>query len=136
MHLCRALSALFPEKMTDAENKAYLDKLSDLEMDFAGLQIRRIIGPTGTLEQIYNTSHSSASNAAKTWNRKWLLLNNVERMEKEVEYYKRIREKATREEARRKGADDSATSGAKSRIYNEDLMSGCLSEIDKFYDDH
>ena len=132
----KALRAMFPEKMTDAENKAYLDKLSDLEMDFAGLQIRRIIGPTGTLEQIYNTSHSSASNAAKTWNRKWLLLNNVERMEKEVEYYKRIREKATREEARRKGADDSATSGAKSRIYNEDFMSGCLAEIDKFYDDH
>ncbi len=55
--------------MMDKEMRAATHKI-------AGLQLRKMLDETGTLEQIYRSRTSGAANSAKPWVRDWLGLDN------------------------------------------------------------
>lgn len=77
----------------DAEEADRLRKrdLKNLKMEIAGKQVRKILGETGKLEQIYRTRRSGAANNAKDWLRQWVNLDDEEAMSKEVQQYIKFR---------------------------------------------
>ncbi|MBR2708856.1 hypothetical protein IKE98_00795 [Candidatus Saccharibacteria bacterium] len=74
------------ESPEDAEKKRAND-LKDLKLSLAGKQIRKVLGETGKLKQIYRTRPSGTAINAKDWLRKLVLLDDEEALRREVDYY-------------------------------------------------
>ena len=107
--------------------------LKDLKMKIAGKQVRKILGETGKLEQIYRTRRSGAANNAKDWLRKWVNLDDEETMAKEVKYYENLR-KAQRDEEQARDAGDGEQEGT--RIYDSGTRKNFRDQVDKAYHDN
>ena len=102
-------------------------------MNLAGRQLRKILGETGKLEQIYRTRRSGAANNAKDWLRGWVGLDNENMMSKEVEYYAKKRQERRDEERPSNVNDDETTP---TRIYGVDDQTKFENQLDAFYHDN
>ncbi len=105
----------------------------DIKMNLAGRQLRKILGETGKLEQIYRTRRSGAANNAKDWLRGWVGLDNENMMSKEVEYYAKKRQERRDEERPSNVNDDETTP---TRIYGVDDQTKFENQLDAFYHDN
>ena len=108
-----------PEKaqeMRDAD-------LKKLKMELAGKQLRKILGNSGKLKQIYRTRSSGTAINAKDWLRKWVNLDDEKALRKEVDYYeqKRAEQKASEQ--------DGDLSESVHKIYTDDDKDLYLNEI-------
>lgn len=117
----------------DKANELRKKDLKALKMEFAGRQVRKLLGETGKLEQIYRTRRSGAANNAKDWLRKWVNLDDEETMAKEVKYYENLR-KAQRDEEQKSDANDTEQSTV--RIYDAGTRQSFRDILDKEYHDH
>ncbi|MBO4812754.1 hypothetical protein J5491_01245 [Candidatus Saccharibacteria bacterium] len=71
----------------EEEEKARKKELKDYKMDLAGRQVRKIMGETGKMKQIYRTRPSGTAINAKDWLRKWMLLDDEDALRREMNYY-------------------------------------------------
>ena len=138
--IARIQNAYGDEDAATAEKKRKADT-DNLRMDFAGRQMRQILGDTGKLEQIYKTRRSGAANNAKDWLRKWVNLDNENALRKDVEYYKEKQRRQWEEEMRkRKEADPNFAFEMPHRIYNETDQEGFKAKMyevrDEFIDEN
>ncbi|MBO7657091.1 hypothetical protein J6S55_00350 [Candidatus Saccharibacteria bacterium] len=117
----------------DKANELRKKDLKALKMEFAGRQVRKILGETGKLEQIYRTRRSGAANNAKDWLRKWVNLDDEETMAKEVKYYENLR-KLQRDEEKKGDSNDSEEPTV--RIYDAGTRQSFRDILDKEYHDH
>lgn len=119
------------EDVEKAKEKRKKD-LNDLKMEFAGRQVRKILGETGKLEQIYRTRRSGAANNAKDWLRKWVNLDDEETMAQEVKMYENLRKaKKAEESAAAKDAGDGDQDST--RIYDSGTRKSFRDQVDKAY---
>ena len=72
-----------PEKAKKLRDK----DLKALKMELAGRQVRKILGETGKLKQIYRTRTSGTAINAKDWLRRWVNLDNEEALRREMNFY-------------------------------------------------
>ena len=107
--------------------------LKALKMDIAGKQVRKILGETGKLEQIYRTRRSGAANNAKDWLRRWVNLDDEETMAKEVKYYENLR-KAQRDEEQ--DSDSNSDQDKDHRYYDSGTRKGFRDELENEYKNH
>lgn len=98
--------------------------LHKLKMDLAGRQVRKILGETGKLKQIYRTRTSGTAINAKDWLRQWVNLDDEEALRKEMIYYDEKR-KARSSRTKEGETDDGKTGG----IYDEGDKERFLNEI-------
>ena len=108
-----------PEKaqeMRDAD-------LKKLKMELAGKQLRKILGNSGKLKQIYRTRSSGTAINAKDWLRKWVNLDDEKALREEVDFYE---QKRAEQKASEQGGD---TSEETHRVYNDDDKDLYLNEI-------
>ena len=129
------------EKPEDAKKKRDKD-LRKLKMELAGRQLRKILGETGKLKQIYRTRTSGTAINAKDWLRGWVNLDDEDALRQEMNYYDRKRKEEARrareEEEERSGADSGEESGASPRIYSDDDRERFLNEMQEtevFFED-
>ena len=117
----------------DAEKAESMRKadLQDLKMDIAGRQMRKELGETGKLAQIYESRPSGAANNAKDWVRKMVGLEDLDALRKEVKYYN---EKA-KVDNKAKAEPEAAAEDGFGRIYDEGFKSGLLARLEKIYED-
>ena len=85
-----------PEKAKKLRDK----DLKALKMDLAGKQVRKILGETGKLKQIYRTRTSGTAINAKDWLRRWVNLDNEEALRREMNFYDEQLKKKKAEEGR------------------------------------
>lgn len=110
------------EDATVAHEKRKQD-LKALKMEIAGKQVRKIMGETGKLGQIYTTRTSGTAINAKDWLRRWLNLDNEAELRREKNFYDReMRKKFKAEKSNNTGGDE----GLKNKIY----VDGCQVEYD------
>ena len=122
----------YPDKKTlEEKEKARASDLKKLKMACAGRQLRKILGETGKLEQIYRTRRSGAANNAKDWLRGWIGLDDEEAMYDEVKFYERQR-KLKQDRASDGGSDDSS----RVRIYDAETRSGIRDSLERIWEDH
>ena len=114
----------------EAEKKREKD-LDELRMEMAGKQVRKILGESGKLEQIYRTRRSGAANNAKDWVRKCIGLDDEEALFREVSKYKK--DIAQDEEG---GFDESDTVDDASRIYNKQKRKEIRDSLEKLWEDN
>ena len=127
-----------PEKAKEKRAK----DLKDYRMSVAGKQVRKILGETGKLKQIYRTRTSGTAINAKDWLRGWVNLDNEDALREEMNYYDRLkkekaeaeREKHKKAEDERKGADDAEESPTVGRIYTEDDRERFVNEMQDLKD--
>lgn len=113
------------EKDADkAEEKREKD-LHDLKMELAGRYLRKILGNSGKLKQIYRTRSSGTAINAKDWLRKWVDLDDEKALRKEVDYYERIKAK---ERANSDEADDVVE--GMPRVYTEEDQARFVNEVE------
>lgn len=106
-----------------AQEKRAAD-IKALQMELAGRHLRKILGQSGKLKQIYRTRSSGTANNAKDWLRKWVGLDDEKELNKEVNFYERERAKA----ARANGDQNSDTAEPTPRVYSEDDMERFVNE--------
>ena len=118
---------------TAEEAKKLRDRdLKKLKMELAGRQLRKILGETGKLKQIYRTRTSGTAINAKDWLRRWVNLDDEDALRREMNYYdaKAKNIKQPREEEKRKGSDteddDDDTAG---RVYDSTDRERFLNEM-------
>ena len=104
-----------------------------LKMEIAGRQVRKILGETGKLEQIYRTRRSGAANNAKDWLRKWVNLDD-ETMAKEVKYYENLRK--TQRDDEQKNEESGDGEQERTRYYDSGTRKSFRDEVDKAYHDN
>ena len=114
--------------------------LKALKMEYAGNQVRKVLGETGKLKQIYASRRSGAANNAKDWLRGWVNLDNEQALRKEVDYYTEKQQKEWEEEMRKKKeADPNFEYDSPHRVYDEADQSRFLAEMsdinDKYKDE-
>lgn len=119
-----------PEK---AQKKRAND-LKKLKMELAGKQVRKILGETGKLKQIYRTRTSGTAINAKDWLRGWVNLDNEDALREEMNYYDRLRKKDVKKDEEGKGADDGDDDGRVARVYNEDDRERFINEMQDLKD--
>lgn len=119
------------KKTPEEKEKARAADLRKLRMAFAGRQLRKILGETGKLEQIYRTRRSGAANNAKDWLREWIGLDDEEAMYDEVKFYEHQR-KMKQAAASDSGSDDSSLV----RIYDAETRSGIRDSLERIWEDH
>ncbi|MBQ5812302.1 hypothetical protein IIW29_01875 [Candidatus Saccharibacteria bacterium] len=136
--MARIQNAYGDENAETAEEKRSVDR-EKLKMELAGRQMRRILGSTGKLEQIYKTRRSGAANNAKDWLREWVGLDNEVALKNEVDYYKRKRQEEWQNEMRRRREADPNDVGVQPhRVYTEADQAGfqaMMSELNEEYKD-
>lgn len=120
----------------EAEKKRKAD-LKKLKMEMAGKQVRKILGESGKLEQIYRTRRSGAANNAKDWLREWVNLDNESALHDEVVYYRNKQQQEWEEEMKkRKAADPTIEFEPSTRIYNENDQMRFEAVMSDLNDDH
>ncbi len=130
------IQSRYSDKTAEEAQKLRAKDLKKLKMELAGRQVRKILGETGKLKQIYRTRTSGTAINAKDWLRGWVNLDNEEALREEIAFYEEER-KRQREEAN-SGAD-SGEDDSRLRIYSEDDKERFLGEMqnlkDKIMDD-
>ena len=106
------------EKPEDAKIKREKD-LKRLKMDLAGRQLRKILGETGKLKQIYRTRTSGTAINAKDWLRGWVNLDNEDALRKEMVFYDKQREKM-KEESNGTGDKDNGAADESGKIWKSE----------------
>ena len=115
------------------EAKDLRDKdLKSLKMELSGRYLRKILGKTGKLEQIYRTRRSGAANNAKDWLRSWIGLDDEEAMFDEVKFYERQR----KQQQDAPNADSDSDDNYVVRIYDEETRSGIRDSLEKIWEDN
>ena len=104
-----------------AQEKRKAD-VKKLRMEKAGKQVRKILGDSGKLEQIYRTRRSGAANNAKDWVRGWLDLDN----EVAINKYLDENNKRQREEFRRAVSESDGAAG-------DNVVAGGFDGVDRAY---
>lgn len=107
--------------------------LKALKMDIAGRQVRKILGETGKLEQMYRTRRSGSANNAKDWLRRWVNLDDEEAMAEEVKFYEDLRKKQKAEDGTSNVDDDENTL---ERIYGPGERQSFRDQLEKTYHDN
>ena len=111
------IQSRYGDEQPEVARKKREKDLKKIKMELAGKQLRKILGETGKLKQIYRTRTSGTAINAKDWLRGWVNLDNEDALRDEMNFYDRLR----REEVRRSGADDADEGGRRpGRIYGED----------------
>lgn len=129
------IQASYGDENNEEAKKHRQNDLNELRMDYAGRQMREILGDTGKLEQIYETRSSGAANNAKDWLRKWVNLDNENALKQEVDYYKAKREREWREEMKkRKEADPDSNYEDGYRIYDTTDQASFQAEMSEMND--
>ncbi len=106
-----------PEEAAKLRNK----DLKALDMEFSGRQIRKVLGETGKLKQIYRTRTSGTAINAKDWLRKWVNLDDEEALRQEMSFYDSKKKDRIVDEEKRKGADsEEEGSLGTGRVYTEE----------------
>ncbi len=111
----------------DAEEADRLRKrdLQNLKMEMAGKQVRKILGETGKLGQVYTTRTSGTAINAKDWLRRWLNLDNEAELRREKNFYDREMRKKYKEDRKANG-DVQGDGNLKNKIY----VDGCQTEYE------
>ena len=118
-----------PAEEASRKRKAEVAKL---KMDMAGKQVRKILGKSGKLEQIYRTRRSGAANNAKDWLREWVSLDDEEALFREVNRYKNRKVEGERE--KRSDSDNNAK-GDSDRVYNSEERKKIRDRLEKLWED-
>ena len=108
--------------------------LKELKMEMAGRQVRKILGRSGKLEQIYRTRRSGAANNAKDWLREWINLDDEEALFREVNRYKQEKEELHKKEE--KIDADSDRTDDSTRIYNSAKRKEIRDSLEKMWEDN
>ncbi len=77
----------YADKTPEEAQKLRSKDLKQLKMELAGRQVRKILGETGKLRQIYRTRTSGTAINAKDWLRRWVNLDDEEALRKEMNFY-------------------------------------------------
>ena len=77
----------YADKTPEEAQKSRSKDLKQLKMELAGRQVRKILGETGKLRQIYRTRTSGTAINAKDWLRRWVNLDDEEALRKEMNFY-------------------------------------------------
>ena len=123
----------YGDRDLEEANKLRKKDLKALKMELAGRQVRKILGETGKLEQIYRTRRSGAANNAKDWLRRWVNLDDEEAMAEEVKFYENLRKKQKADEGASNTDDDTARSA---RIYGPGERKNFREQLEKTYHDN
>lgn len=107
------------------------DDLKRVKMELAGKQVRKILGRTGKLEQIYNTRDSGTAINAKDWLRRWVGLDDEEELYKEIQIYKQERNRTGGQS--RNGGD---SVGGGSPVYDAQTRSNFKNDLDRLWQDN
>ena len=133
------IQSRYGDEEDPAKAKEKRDKdLKKLKMELAGRQVRKILGETGKLKQIYRTRTSGTAINAKDWLRGWVNLDNEDALRDEMNYFDRKHreeaEKLRELEKERRGADSGEESETVGRIYNEDDRERFVNEMQDLKD--
>ena len=123
----------YADEKPEAAKKKRDKDLKKLKMELAGKQVRKILGDTGKLEQIYRTRRSGAANNAKDWLRGWIGLDDEEAMYEEVKFYERKR-RQQKEESTPSDAD--GDEGGATRVYDADFRNNIRNSLEKIWEDN
>lgn len=123
----------YSDKPSEEAKKLREKDLKRLKMDLAGRQLRKILGPTGKLGQIYRLRRSGITNNSKDWLRSWVGLDDEEAMFKEIEYYEEQRKKSQKNFASSNTDDNSSSTY---RTYDESVREWFRNDLDRIWDDH
>ena len=107
--------------------------LKKLRMEMAKAQVRKVLGETGKLEQIYRTRRSGAANNAKDWWREWIGLDNEEAMSREVKFYEQQRSRMRGEDVL---ADSGDAAGHIQRVYDETKRREIRDELESIWNEN
>lgn len=111
-----------PEKAKKLRDK----DLKDLKMSLAGKQVRKILGKTGKLKQIYRTRTSGTAINAKDWLRGWVNLDDEEALRREMNFYdEQLKEKKVTEGS----GETNPEEGRVARIYDADKREEFLDKM-------
>lgn len=119
------------EPLAKAKKKREKD-IKELKMELAGRQLRKILGESGKLKQIYRTRSSGTAINAKDWLRKWVNLDNEDLLRQEMNYYDEKRRAKIRQNAEADFADDAETM---ERIYDADTREIFLNDLQTLKDE-
>lgn len=119
----------YGDKTLEEAKKLREKDLKKLKAKMASAQIRKTLGETGKLEQIYRTRRSGAANNAKDWWREWIGLDDEDTLFKEVQYY-RAKKGETSEGT---GTNDPEDWKAP-RVYNERTSQEFIDNLDDVWD--
>lgn len=133
------IQSRYGDRPADEAQKLRAKDLKKLKMELAGKQVRKILGETGKLKQIYRTRTSGTAINAKDWLRGWVNLDDEDALREEMNYYDRKRREETRrlreEEAERRGADSEEDDGTPvARIYTEEDRERFVNEMQDLKD--
>ncbi len=122
----------------DRVKKNKSDELSDetikkVKKEIVGKEMRKILGETGKLAQIYKTKKSGSANNAKDWLREWVGLDNEEMLGKEVKYYDAKHKKEQIIKNRREAPDSVDEVEDEHKIYDDLTVTGFSAEIESIY---
>ena len=128
----------YPDKTPKEAEKERAKDLKKLKMSLAGKQLRKILGETGKLKQIYRTRTSGTAINAKDWLRGWVNLDDEDALRAEMNYYDKKRreeaKKARSEDEEYKGADSGEEGETSGRIYTEDDRERFINEMQDLKD--
>ena len=132
------IQSRYADKPAEEAQKLRAKDLKKLKMSMAGKQVRKILGETGKLKQIYRTRTSGTAINAKDWLRGWVNLDDEDALRAEMNYYDKLRKdnvkKKRDDEEERKGADSEEDTPAKVRIYTEDDRERFVNEMQDLKD--
>lgn len=117
------------EPAKDAKEKREKD-VKALKMKFAGKQLRKILGESGKLKQIYRTRTSGTAINAKDWLRKWVNLDDEDALRREMNYYDAQRANKAKTMDSADGDDNVAN-----HIYDADTREVFLNELQALKDE-
>ncbi len=98
----------------------------DLEEKMFGAEMRRILGEPGKLKQIYKSRTSGAANNAKDWFRYAVLLDDEEKLLKQV---KQFATEKRRKEVAKQGGDPNDPRNYRHLVYDENDMEEYLARM-------
>ncbi len=114
----------------EAEERRKAD-LKALKMELAGRQLRKILGETGKLKQIYRTRTSGTAINAKDWLRRWVNLDDEDALLKEKNYYDELLKSKKKHDG---DVDSSDSVEAKGGIYSDSDREMFLNEMQNLKD--
>ena len=126
----------YADRPPEEASKLRAKDLKKLKMDLAGKQLRKILGETGKLKQIYRTRTSGTAINAKDWLRGWVNLDDEDALRREMSFYDEKREEERKKKSEeRRGADprDDSPAGP-DRVYGVEDRERFLNEMQDLKD--
>ena len=127
----------YGDKDLEEAERLRAKELKSLKMEIVRKPVRKILGETGKLEQMYRSRKSGAANNAKDWLRGWVGLDDEGEMYKEIRKYEQQRRKKAEELAqkRKDGEPELEDSGA-GRIYTDADRDAYQAEMSEILNEH